>query len=67
MSANIALPCIWNLALIIFAAALWLALNYWRGTAKSGGWKTIRHSCDYRCRRADAVAARRTGGWNKRR
>ena len=27
-----------GLALIIFAAALWLALNYWRGTAKSGGF-----------------------------
>ena len=27
-----------GLALIIFAASLWLALNYWRGPAKSGGF-----------------------------
>ena len=27
-----------GLALIIFAAALWLALNYWRGKAPSGGF-----------------------------
>ena len=27
-----------GLAMIIFAASLWLGLNYWRGTAKSGGF-----------------------------